>query len=58
MRTVKYYERLTVEAIRKRSRKDAVMALMAHPLVVSYSLAKTLVDEYLEAHADFIGEWV
>ena len=57
MRSVKYYERLTVEAVRDRSRKKAIMALMAHPLVVSYSLAKILVDEYLKAHAEYIGEW-
>ena len=49
--------RLTVEAIRTRSRATAVDALMAHPLVLSYSRAKPLVDEYLAAHRDFVGEW-
>ncbi|HEX5690005.1 MAG TPA: hypothetical protein VFX76_08380, partial [Roseiflexaceae bacterium] len=57
MRAVKRYERLTVEAIAKRSRATAVDALMAHPLVLSYSRAKPLVDEYLQAHAEFVGEW-
>jgi 6-phospho-beta-glucosidase len=57
MRAVKYYERRTVNAIQKHSRQEAIMALMTHPLVVSYSLAKTLVDEYLEAHAEYIGAW-
>src|SRR5262249_7027966 len=57
MRTVKRYERLTVEAIRARSRATAVQALMAHPLVLSYSRAKPLVDEYLAAHRDYIGQW-
>jgi 6-phospho-beta-glucosidase len=57
MRSVKRYERLTVEAIRSHSRKKAILALMAHPLVMSYSLAMQLVDEYLEAHAAYIGEW-
>lgn len=57
MRTVKQYERLAVEAILKRSRDTAVMALMGHPLVMSYALAETLVDEYLAAHRSYVGEW-
>ena len=57
MRTVKQYERLAVEAILTRSRQKAYLALMSHPLVLSYSLARTLVDEYLHAHAAFVGEW-
>jgi 6-phospho-beta-glucosidase len=57
MRAVKLYERLTTQAIRERSRKLAVEALMAHPLVLSYSRAKILVDEYLSAHAQYVGEW-
>jgi 6-phospho-beta-glucosidase len=57
MRSVKRYERLTVEAIMQRSRQKAVMALMAHPLVLSYSLAQTLVDQYLTVHAPYIGNW-
>src|SRR6266545_2164185 len=57
MRQVKLYERLTVEAIATRSRATAVAALMAHPLVLSYSRAKPLVDEYLEAHKAYVGEW-
>jgi 6-phospho-beta-glucosidase len=57
MRNVKLYERLTVEAIRTRSRATAVAALMAHPLVLSYSRAKPLVDEYLAAHREYVGEW-
>lgn len=57
MRAVKFYERLTVEAARTRSRRTAIEALMAHPLVVSYSRASALVREYLEAHAEYVGEW-
>jgi 6-phospho-beta-glucosidase len=57
MRTIKLYERLTVRAIRERSRALAVEALMVHPLVLSYSRAKALVDEYLSAHAEYVGEW-
>jgi len=57
MRAVKLYERLTVEAIATGSRATAVAALMAHPLVLSYSRAKPLVDEYLAAHKPYVGEW-
>jgi 6-phospho-beta-glucosidase len=57
MRAVKQYERRAVDAILNQSRDTAVMALMVHPLVLSYSLAETLVDEYLAAHHDTIGEW-
>lgn len=55
--TIKHYERLTVEAIRTRSKALAVEALVAHPLVMSYSRAEPLVDEYLAAHADYVGSW-
>lgn len=55
MQTVKNYERLTVQAVRQRSRRLAVDALMAHPLVLSYSRARPLVDEFLAAHAVTIG---
>jgi 6-phospho-beta-glucosidase len=34
-----------------------VMALMAHPLVISYSLASELVEDYLIAHRQYVGEW-
>ena len=57
IRDVKRYERLTVDAIAQRSRDLAVMALMAHPLVGSYSLATSLVDDYLVAHRPYVGEW-
>ena len=57
MRAVKLYERLTVEAIARRSRRVATEALMAHPLVLSYSRARALVDEYLVANRAFAGDW-
>jgi 6-phospho-beta-glucosidase len=57
MRSVKYYENLAVQAILERSCEKAVMALMVHPLVMSYSRATVLVDEYLSAHGQYIGEW-
>ncbi len=57
MEAVKNYERLAVEAILSRSRSLAVRALMAHPLVLSYSRAKVLVDEYIQAHAAYTQGW-
>ncbi len=57
MQAVKHYERLTVKALDMRSRDTAVQALMAHPLVLSYSRARVLVDEYLHAHEAYVGVW-
>ena len=56
-RTVKLYERLTAAAIQQHSRELAVQALMVHPLVLSYPRACALVEEYLAAHREFVGEW-
>ena len=57
MQTVKRYERLTVEAVATRSRDRATEALMAHPLIGSYTVARGLVDAYLAEHRAYIGEW-
>ncbi|WP_313079990.1 glycoside hydrolase [Atlantibacter sp.] len=45
---VKEYERLGVEAILTGDRSLAVRALMAHPLVGSWSLAEKLVHAYID----------
>lgn len=57
MRQVKFYERYAVEAILEKNRDKAILALLMHPLVNSYSLAKILVDSYLEQHKAFVGDW-
>jgi 6-phospho-beta-glucosidase len=57
IRSVKAYERLVVEAVQKRSRRTAIRALVAHPLIRSYPRATALVDGYLNAHAAYIGKW-
>jgi len=57
MRSVKHFERLTVEAVRQRSVELAVEALTVHPLVGSYSLAKQLVRDYLQAYPTLLGGW-
>lgn len=50
VQAVKRYERLAARAIASRSRELAVQALMAHPLVLSYSRACALIADYLDAH--------
>lgn len=50
MRLIKMYEKKTVEAIRNNSKETAIQALMLHPLVNSYSLAKELVNKYDEVY--------
>ena len=57
MSSVKRYERAAAEAILNRSRERAIDALMLHPLVISYSRARALVDDYLEAHAASLPDW-
>jgi len=47
--SVKEYERLAVAAILQKDKSLAVRALMAHPLIGSWSLADKLVNEYLSA---------
>ncbi len=50
MRLIKMYEKKAVEAVKTGSRETAIHALMLHPLVNSYSLAKELVAKYEEAY--------
>lgn len=57
MQQVKLYERLTVQAVKEKSLEVAVMALMEHPLVGSYSLAKQLVKNYQQVHKEYLGDW-
>jgi 6-phospho-beta-glucosidase len=55
VQAVKSYESLTVQAAVEGSRRLAAQALMAHPLVPSWGVAKPLLDELLEANKDWIG---
>ncbi|GKX27954.1 glycoside hydrolase [Vallitalea longa] len=57
IRQVKLFERTTVEAIRDKSIDKAIEGLMVHPLVNSYSLAKQLVNEYLNEYKEYVGDW-
>ena len=57
MHDVKLYERLASEAILQRSRAKAIQALTVHPLVGSYPLAQKLINAFIDAHQEWIGEW-
>jgi 6-phospho-beta-glucosidase len=46
---VKLFERLTVAAAVEGSYSAALNALLAHPLVPSYPVAKAILDEYADA---------
>jgi 6-phospho-beta-glucosidase len=56
LRQVKRYERLTVEAATTGSYDAALEALMVHPLVGSYPLARAILDGYLTAHGELFPE--
>ena len=57
IQTIKTFERETVRAIHERSRAAAIQALMIHPQVNSYNLAKKLVEQYLDQYHEYVGEW-
>ncbi len=50
IRLIKNYENLLVEALENDSRETALRALMQHPLISSYSLAKKLLCDYEAAY--------
>ena len=56
MRLIKNYECLTVEAVRKGSYEYAAQALMLHPLVNSWSLARELLEAYDKAYGGLFGK--
>ena len=51
---VKSYESLTVEAAVEGDRDKALFALLAHPLVMDYDLAKPMLEELLNANRRFL----
>ncbi|AEM77856.1 glycoside hydrolase [Thermoanaerobacter wiegelii] len=54
---VKTYETLTIKAAVEGSYEYALKALMAHPLVRQYELAKKLLDEYLIADKEYLPQF-
>jgi 6-phospho-beta-glucosidase len=53
MKTVKAYERLAIQAAIEGSYQLAVKALALHPLVPSYNIARSILDEYITGHGDY-----
>ncbi len=54
VQAVKAYEELTVEAAVSGERRAALQALMSHPLVPSFEIAKRLLDALLDAHRKYL----
>jgi 6-phospho-beta-glucosidase len=54
MESVKAYERLTIDAALSGSRRTALQALLAHPLVRDHDVAEPMLDELLAAHASYL----
>ena len=54
---VKNYEQLAVEAALTGCRDTALLALVAHPLVGDYDIAKPLLDELLEANKEYLPQF-
>jgi 6-phospho-beta-glucosidase len=55
LQPIKAFERLTVEAAVHGSYDAALRALLVHPLVGSYPVAKAILDDYLSAHAEHVS---
>ena len=55
IQAVKAYESLTVQAAVEGSRRVAMQALMAHPLVPSWEVAKPLLEDLLEANQRWLA---
>ena len=54
---VKAYERLSVQAILEGSADAAVKALMAHPLIGSYNVAKSLISDFRQVEGQYAAHW-
>lgn len=53
MKSVKAYERLTIDAAVKDSYPLALKALTLHPLVPGFNIARKILDDYLAQHGDY-----
>lgn len=54
---VKNYESLTVDAAMNGDRRKALLALLAHPLVMDYDIAKPMLEELLEANREYLPKF-
>jgi 6-phospho-beta-glucosidase len=57
IQSVKAYEELTVEAAVTGDRRSALQALLNHPLVPSYGVARGLLGAILEANRDYLPQF-
>ena len=53
LQSVKAYERLTIQAAVENSYDLALRALSIHPLVPSFDIARSILDDYLDQHGDY-----
>jgi 6-phospho-beta-glucosidase len=53
MKSVKAYEKLTIQAAVEDSYGLALEALTLHPLVPGYDIARNILDDYLAQHGDY-----
>lgn len=58
IQTIKSFERLVVEAAVEGNYHKALLALTINPLVPSEKMAKILLDELLEAHKDYLPQFI
>jgi 6-phospho-beta-glucosidase len=57
IKPVKTYERLTVKAAVTGDYNTSLNALTLHPLVPSFTVAKNILDDYLEVHKDYLPQF-
>jgi len=57
LQQVKAYEELTIEAAVTGDRDAALQALVANPIVPSFEVAKALLDDLIEAHAEHLPQF-
>lgn len=57
VQVVKVYEELTIQAAVTGSRKDALLALVNHPLVPTADVAEKLLDRILEANRAYLPQF-
>jgi 6-phospho-beta-glucosidase len=55
--SVKAYEELTIEAAVTGDRRTALQALVTHPLVPSFGVAKALLNNILEANREYLPQF-
>lgn len=57
IRSVKAYERLTVSAAISGSREEALLALMAHPLIGDFDRASGVLEEMIAANIEYLPQF-